>query len=165
MPRLNIGGRWVGEFSYHAGANPNIPQGGFGFTFEARRGWFGHFRGTVQDDPHGSEPRPEVATISGYVSGTSVFFRKVYPVLRFITEDERTMALSDYMAEINGIEIDAEVASPPIRYIGEYDEVEQVIRGTWEFSKQATTFTSRGRRFTLGPSQGSGDWYMRRAIE
>ncbi len=162
MPGWDISGSWAGQFSYDSNdAMPTLPPA-VKFTLEARSGWFGSFRGAVQDDL--SAGVPEEATIKGRVSGTRVTFRKWYPRL-YVVRGGKSVTIRDFH-EAHGVDPPTNDPSPPpVRYRGEYDPAEGVVRGTWRIERGVILlrFGWRSSGMAWGPVTGS--WQMRRELQ
>lgn len=162
MARWDITGTWTGQYSYHPGPMyPSLPPPVV-FTLTARAGWFGSFRGSVQDDP-ASVPAGE-APVSGRVSRWSVRFEKRYPTM-WAYHVGRFMTFREYLETEYGMPLDEDVPSSPILYRGKYDPVEEVMSGTWEILPAPIGFYSGGWARELTAGTGSGDWHARRTIE
>lgn len=158
MGRLDIGGTWVGEYGYDDGT-PDVPGPPVRFTLAARPGWFGRFHGVAQDAaPAGV---PDEAAVNGWVSGTAVEFRKQYPVFYMFLEGRR-VTLREYIEDLHGIPIDADVPPRPVHYRGEYDPIRDVVAGWWRIPDGPMWLRSRGRGLRLEFPETAGVWQMRR---
>jgi hypothetical protein len=136
--RWNIAGTWVGEYSYHPNhVFPSLPSA-TPFTLMARRGWFGHFTGVIQDDP--ANGVPEAASAGGFVKGLSVTFRKQYPEV-YIRSGDRSVTLRDKLEAKYGITVSKHQA--PTRW-----------------SSGTAASTCRNRK----PSRELGEWSASRCI-
>lgn len=159
MVRWDITGSWVGEYFYHPSpAFPTLPPGS-GFTLTTTRGWFGRFRGFVQDDP--ATGAPVEADVTGWVFGKTVRFRKQYRAF-YINLGVRRVTLREHLELDHGMPLDRDVPARPIRYSGTYDPEEDVITGTWRISSGQIRIRSRGRIFHIPVPVLTGSWSMRR---
>lgn len=158
MARLDIGGTWVGQYGYDEDFPDDVPPP-VAFTLTARPGWFGRFRGTVRDDPAAGVP--DEAAVRGWVTETTVEFRKQYPVFYMQLRGER-VTLREYMEELNGVSIDRDVPPKPIHYRGEYDPVRGAFAGAWRIPGGPVWLSSNGRSLRLEFPECTGVWAMRR---
>src|SRR5262249_25108242 len=86
VARVDIGGTWVGRYGYDEELLDEVPPPVV-FTLVARVGWFGRFRGTIQDDPVAGNP--DEAAVRGWVTERTVEFRKQYPMFYMFLRGER----------------------------------------------------------------------------
>lgn len=159
MSWWSISGSWIGEYAYDVLDIAKAPPPPVTFTLQARQGWFGLFRGTVQDDPTKSAPDP--ATIRGRVSGWMVSFQKCYSQLYMISGD-RLVTLAEYVASRFNLQLQGNPAPTRIHYRGEYDEREDAVTGTWRIDRHRFRFRAGGKTVTMTKAGGSGRWTMRR---
>ena len=160
MPRFDIEGVWDGVYSYDPDEGlPELPPE-TRFTLTARAGWFGSFRGTVQDDPDGGVPDP--ATVRGWRWGLGLTFTKRYPTV-FVNYHGRSVPLADSLELEYGMTVDHEVPGLPIFYRGEYDPVDDAVTGTWHYRPERVWVRSRGRWHEMDIPATTGRWTMRRA--
>jgi hypothetical protein len=159
MSAFEIQGVWTGEFSYDPCPELSEQLVGQRFTLTATRGWFGAFRGTIQDDPRCGIPDP--ADFRGRGSGRSIRFVKRYPRL-FVQSKGQAVSLRDYLQEEFGYLLNREVRPMPILYEGKYDEADESFIGTWRFGALHVRFWSSGQRMVLRFPALAGRWRMRR---
>jgi hypothetical protein len=127
MARLRkITGIWRGIYNYEISeAMPSrepVP-----FTLVLKQGWFGHFTGTVNDDP--DLGMPETGRIDGYFSFPKIEFTKLMPVFRMAMPNGRSGTLREFLIE-KGYPCDHEVPHKPIKYSGEFSDPQQA-QGNW----------------------------------
>jgi hypothetical protein len=159
MAKWDITGKWVGEYSYHPGkAVPVLPPP-VCFALDARLGWFGRLRGTIQDDPVGGPPEP--ASMVGWVWGTTVSFRKQYPRFYVIHEGE-LITLDEQLEITHGITLDESPAARPIWYRGRYDPENNIVRGIWRIEEGRLHLKTRGQVLVCALRGTSGEWSMQR---
>jgi hypothetical protein len=159
MAKWDISGEWLGEYAFnHHPAYPVHPPP-TAFTFSARLGWFGRFRGMSMDDPSTGPPEP--ASITGRITGTHVMFFKQYPCY-YIHRGDRLMTLREHLQSDFGLVLDRDVPSDPIRYTGDFDPEQQVITGDWHMFPSRLRFVCGGRPLEAETSAVSGTWSMRR---
>jgi hypothetical protein len=159
VARFKIDGIWEGEYSYQPKRDgPEAPPP-VRFTLTARAGWFGGFRGTIQDDP--SRASRDLATVKGRVSGLSLTFTKQYPEM-WVYHQGQSIPMRELLQLEKGLTVDGKIRGYPILYEGDYDEAEQLVSGVWWFVPQAATFRSRGKVYQIPTAGGSGRWTMRR---
>jgi hypothetical protein len=120
MAEWSVEGSWVGEYRFDSDRVDAIHA--TAFTLHLSPGWFGRFRGTVQDDPATGMPDPGL--LKGKVRGNSVRFWKLMPVAYHFELGPDQRGDPSKMLRSSG-------AHPPILYEGVYDSDKGVMTGTW----------------------------------
>jgi len=158
MAGFDIGGTWEGEFSYDpCEAVPQKAPARFSLT--ARAGWFGFFKGVIQDDPEREAPQP--ATVRGRLKGLVLTFKKQYPIF-FVRHAGRTIPLREWIESEHRLPVDQDLPGQRLLYEGEYDAAEESVSGTWRHGPQRIRFLSNGRMGWVDFPAASGRWKMRR---
>jgi hypothetical protein len=121
-----VTGVWRGVYSYEIsktmpGFEP-VP-----FTLILKQGWFGYFKGSVNDDP--KLGMPETGRIEGHFSFPKIEFTKLMPVCRIAMPDGRRGTLREFLIE-RGIRCDHDIPHKPIKYNGEFSDP-QHAQGIW----------------------------------
>jgi hypothetical protein len=158
LASFRIGGTWEGEYWHQPSATLPSPPPAVRFTLTARAGWFGAFRGTIQDDPALGVPEP--AAVKGQVVGSAVAFVKRYPA-PFVRHGGRCMAFREYVEAVCGLPLDEDVPGPPIVYEGSFDAAGGSASGVWRHDGDQLFFSSDGQLREF-PLRGSGGWRMTR---
>jgi len=123
--RKNITGVWRGAYGYdnakvHAGKV--VP-----FTLVLKKGWFGHFTGTVTEDAPGGTPG--TGSIDGYFGYPTIEFIKQMPVGYVVKPDGGRITYRDYFIE-SGHTCENELPGPVISYKGTFLDANRA-QGTW----------------------------------
>lgn len=161
MATWNVTGQWVGQYEYNACDELPTPPPPVKFTLIVRQGWFGRFRGTIQDDPVCGAP--EQAQTWGRVNETGLTFMKRYPVV-YVGVESTHVKLRDYLEMELGLELDENIEPMPIHYEGLVDAAGQSVQGTWHISAHGIPFQSREQWMVLDIAPTSGTWKMERQV-
>jgi hypothetical protein len=123
--RKNVAGVWRGAYGYNDGkayAGKVVP-----FTLILKKGWVGHFTGTVTEDaPDGT---PGTGSIDGYFGHPTMEFTKQMPVGYMARPDGVRITLREYFIE-HGHACENELPGPPISYEGTFLDANRV-QGSW----------------------------------
>ena len=160
MNKWSITGSWIGQYDYDP--RPAIPNlAPISFTLQATQGWFGFFRGVVQEES--TKGAPEPATVRGQVFGSQLVLRKWYPKF-YVTDGTRWITLKTSIERDHRIVVDDEIAALPIMYWGEYNSQSETIIGSWQFEETYVSFKSEGKRLYLPFGKNTGKWFMHREV-
>ncbi len=159
MSKWDITGIWDGEYRYDVNDRrsdmiPNVP-----FSLTAHRGWFGRFKGVIQDNPR--QAAIAEARICGTINSEELTFFKQYPVF-YVMSGPNWVTLKQSLEQNHGLSLDHELIPPPIVYQGYYDKNDESVRGTWRVEAQLIQFWSQGQSRKLPCKAYSGSWTMRR---
>lgn len=160
MATWDIGGVWNGEYEYDPDPARPMQRSPVAFTLVARRGWFGRFTGTIQDDARTGIPCQ--AVVSGRISGLRIVFAKQYPEWHLLAPDGRHVTLRDRLATTHNLPLDEDIPPPPIQYTGRYDPSLRIVVGAWRIEAAQVGVRSGGRTYTVRTAGLSGSWSMRR---
>jgi hypothetical protein len=145
--RKNITGVWRGAYGYNnakAHAGKIVP-----FTLILKKGWLGHFTGTVAEDaPVGM---PGTGSIDGYFGYPTIEFTKQMPVGYIARPDGGRITLREYFIE-HGRACEKELPSPPISYEGTFLDANRV-QGTWVIRPHRVSLLD-GWGFNMPESRG-----------
>jgi hypothetical protein len=156
---FEIDGRWQGEYSYDpSDAIPVLPPP-TRFVLTAKRGWFGRFKGVIQDDPEGGVVEP--AAVRGKLYGFSIAFTKRYPIA-YTRHEGRPMPMAEYLESVKGIALDYDIPGIPIKYEGQYNTLEQSMSGVWFFGPKRLKFYRGDYRFEVSFPATKGCWSAQR---
>jgi hypothetical protein len=156
---FDINGTWEGEYSFDPCEALPEPPPSVGFTLTAQGGWFGGFRGVIQDDPARGVPDP--ASVTGSIAGLALTFTKRYPAL-FVRHRGRCVRLLDYLESEQGLRPDQDVPGLAFVYEGYYEPVHQSASGRWWYNPQRILFRIGGEFREIRFPAVSGRWVMRR---
>ena len=139
-----VTGTWRGSYSYDRSermpAREPVP-----FKLVLQQGWFGHFTGTVTEDPNLG--MPEAGRIDGYFSSPKIEFTKLMPVCYIGLPDGRRAPLRQFLIEA-GHKCDQDIQHPPIIYRGEFSDsrhaqgisdyrAKKIVVGRWKSNRNA----------------------------
>ena len=123
--RKNVTGLWRGAYGYNDAkffAGKVVP-----FTLVLKKGWVGHFTGTVTEDaPDGA---PGTGSIDGYFGYPTIEFTKQMPAGYTATPDGSRITYREYFIK-HGHVCDNELPGPVISYEGTFLDASRV-QGTW----------------------------------
>ena len=123
--RKNITGVWRGAYGYNnakAFAGKVVP-----FTLVLKKGWVGHFTGTVTEDaPDGT---PGTGSIDGYFGYPTIEFTKQMPVGYFTRPDGVRITYRESFIQ-HGHACENELPGPAISYEGTFLDANRV-QGKW----------------------------------
>jgi hypothetical protein len=121
-----VNGIWRGVYGYEPSElmprHEPVP-----FTLTLKQGWFGHFTGSVTDDP--IRGMPGTGAVDGYFSFPRIEFTKRMPVAYFTALDGRPISLREFLAE-QGHALERDAPHQPIFYQGEFSNATHA-QGTW----------------------------------
>jgi hypothetical protein len=161
MASWDITGSWAGEYAYDPTRTASTVPPSVRFTLTARQGWFGRFRGVIQDDQ--TSGVPDEAAVAGRVTASGLTFLKQYPAA-YLRLGGQSVTLREWLEWQQGIRIDSEIAAQAIRYCGEYEPLERVVRGTWRVEAHCIRIRSGRRLLEVRLEALSGTWSMRRQL-
>lgn len=131
------------------------------FTLTARRGWFGNFRGKIQDDPEHGPALP--AAMKGKLLGSGLTFTKRYPTLT-VFSNGRSIPFAEYCRSEYGIVFDEKVPGLPIRYEGVYDATNDSLSGTWQLGPELIRPQGGGKVYAVNILPMTGRWNAQREL-
>jgi len=143
-----VTGTWQGIYDHDPSERIPKPQP-VPFTLTLKQGWFGHFTGTVSDDP--ARGTPGMGVIDGWFSFPRIEFIKRMPVFCLVTTDGGSVTLRDYLAQ-HGYDCPHEVPHPPIFCRGEFCSPSRA-EGTWVIPPSQTPLPD-GRYLKLAETRG-----------
>ncbi|MDR3623123.1 MAG: hypothetical protein P4L85_27470 [Paludisphaera borealis] len=152
----NVEGEWSGRYYYDL-VNDLYPPEGVPFQMSLTEGWFGRFRGKVQDDA-ARGGIPEKGRIRGRIRGDRISFLKRMPI--YHVAGGATMA--EHILEHYRVDVRRDLRHPPIRYVGQYDFVEDRATGRWSISPYKSLFWGHGRLLCIRSETTTGTWEIRR---
>jgi hypothetical protein len=155
---MNVTGTWKGEYTFEEseeGAGKAMVGVIVHFTMTLRQGWLGTFSGTVKEDPRtGFE---EEGVIKGKVrpgkDGKMMVFEKMMPLLRMMHDGSRITM--EQWAERRKVVMDAKVAHPRIRHIGDLSADGKTVDGTWLMEEESVAVPGSYERLTLPTLAGT----------
>src|SRR6266481_728522 len=112
MPKLDITGCWTGEYSYDPNEHFEKLPPPVKFTFTAQPGWFGRFRGTIQDDPIIGVPGE--ARIVGRVKGQRLKFLKQYSQYYTTNSEGRHLTIKEKLEMEHNLVLERHITPPKI---------------------------------------------------
>ena len=146
--RKNIAGVWRGAYGYDNAkvfAGKVVP-----FTFILKKGWVGHFTGTVTEDaPDGT---PGTGSLDGYFGYPTMEFTKQMPVGYMARPDGSRITFREYFIE-HGHTCEHELPGPPISYEGTFLDANRV-QGKWVI-KPRRVLLPDGWGLTIPESRGA----------
>lgn len=124
--QVRIAGRWRGIYRYHP--SELVPKRDpVSFTLTLKQGWFGRFKGTVEDDS--GRGMPGVGSVDGHFSYPRVRFIKQMPTAYIATPQGGRTTLREALEKF-GLKLAGDAPHPPILYTGEFVDPTHA-RGTW----------------------------------
>jgi hypothetical protein len=145
--RKNISGVWRGAYGYNdakAFAGKVVP-----FTLVLKKGWVGHFTGTVTEDaPDGM---PGAGSIDGYFGYPTIEFTKQMPVGYSARPDGSKITYREYFIE-HGHACENELPGPAISYEGTFLDANRV-QGKWVIKPHRVSLPD-GWGFTIEETRG-----------
>jgi hypothetical protein len=152
MARLRkVTGTWRGIYGYEISEAIRLDP--VPFILILKQGWFGHFKGRVNDDPNLG--MPETGRVDGYFSFPKIEFIKLMPVCRFAMADGRQVTLREFLVE-KGYPCERDIPHKPIKYTGEFLDP-QHAEGVWIIESGPISLGDGRVVQTLG---GKGTWKM-----
>jgi hypothetical protein len=147
--RKIISGVWRGAYGYD---NAKVHAGKVvAFTLVLKKGWVGHFTGTVTEDaPTGM---PGTGSIDGYFGYPTIEFTEQMPVGYMARPDGGRITYREYFIE-HGHACENELPGPVISYAGAFLDVNRV-QGKWVMKPHRVT-SPEG--FGFGTSESRGIW-------
>jgi len=144
-PRKKISGIWRGAYGYD---NEQFAKKIVPFTLKLKQGWFGHFTGSVVEDPVGM---PGTGTIDDYFGWPTIEFTKQMPVSYTTSPEGKLITLREWIV-MQGAECKNDLPGPPISYEGDFLDNNR-MQGTWIIWPRPILL-SDGRRTSTGKATG-----------
>jgi hypothetical protein len=152
-----VTGTWRGEYRFDR-SERILPGTAVAFIMNVNQGWFGWYRGTVNDDA--DLGMPGTGIIRGRIKYPHIWFKKLMPICYVFTKDKRRVKLSEFLSE-QGCVNEPDYAHPSIKYSGTFSEP-TTAEGIWEIS--ATSIRLRRGQLVRMPRL-TGKWYCERATD
>jgi hypothetical protein len=160
---MDVTGTWKGEYTFEEGedgAGKQVAGVVVTFTLTLKKGWFGAFAGTVQEDARTGFV--EAGTVKGRVrpgrEGPVMVFEKLMPRLRMMHDGSRVTL--EQWAERRKVVMNTDVAHPKIRHIGDISPDGRTVEGTWMQSEFQLSVPGSHERLTLPTIAGT--WKLTR---
>lgn len=152
-----VWGTWRGRYSYDSSAQMSVPPGVF--TLRLERGWwFGRVIGCCID--HDPLVSSEPSRIRGWVKGNALQFEKRYRS-NWVAAPDGPKKLREWLADL-GLPTDAELPAHRVFYVGTFDVLAGIAKGTWRLTQPETLIFANGEDFIVPAGEASGTWTMKK---
>lgn len=154
-------GLWHGHYAFDSMPDCPVlpPSVEFGMRLTQSR-FFGLLRGEVWEEP--PDGMPGRGVIKGRVTRTGISFVKRMPIC-YVWYDGQSVPFAEYISRTFGMNLDAPIPHPLIKYVGEYRPDEDELTGTWTFTRRPRVSICDGQPLIFEAAEGSGRWVARRS--